>query len=155
MWIRILLSSCKIARKTLILTVFWLLLDFLSLKNDVKDLQKVISRKTLFKKLPSFLLASWRSMTKIAGSRSGSEYGSGSISQRHWSADPDPDPHQNVMDPEHSSQSVFMVLLHNGGFCNGCMAKRCLHVSQEMCHIVTMFHRCFMIRYKSNILVIM
>jgi hypothetical protein len=36
-------------------------------------------------------------MTKIAGS--GSE--SGSISQRHGTADPDPDPHQNVMDPEH------------------------------------------------------
>jgi hypothetical protein len=32
-------------------------------------------------------------MTKIAGS------GSRSISQRHGSADPDP--HQNVMDPEH------------------------------------------------------
>ena len=29
--------------------------------------------------------------------------GSGSISQRHRSADPDPDPylHQNVMDPQH------------------------------------------------------
>ncbi len=27
--------------------------------------------------------------------------GSGSISQRHGSADPDPDPHQNVIDPEH------------------------------------------------------
>jgi hypothetical protein len=25
----------------------------------------------------------------------------GSISQRHGSADPDPDPHQNVMDPQH------------------------------------------------------
>jgi hypothetical protein len=36
-------------------------------------------------------------MTKIAGS--GSE--SGSISQRHGSADPDPDPRHNVMDPEH------------------------------------------------------
>jgi hypothetical protein len=32
-------------------------------------------------------------MTKIAGS--------GSISQRHGSADPDPDLHQNVRDPEH------------------------------------------------------
>jgi hypothetical protein len=31
-------------------------------------------------------------MTKIA---------SGSISQRHGSADPDPDPHQNVIDPEY------------------------------------------------------
>jgi hypothetical protein len=26
---------------------------------------------------------------------------SGSISQRHGSADPDPDPNQNVTDPEH------------------------------------------------------
>jgi hypothetical protein len=40
-------------------------------------------------------------MTKIAVS--GSESGSGSISQRHGSADPDPDPYspQNVMNPEH------------------------------------------------------
>jgi hypothetical protein len=42
-------------------------------------------------------------MTKIAGSGSaiGSESRSGSISQRHESADPDPDPdpHKNVMDP--------------------------------------------------------
>ncbi len=37
------------------------------------------------------MLASWRSMIKIAGS--------GSISQRHGSADPDPP--QNVMDPQH------------------------------------------------------
>jgi hypothetical protein len=36
-------------------------------------------------------------MTKIAGS--GSESGSGSISQRHGSEDPDPP--QNVMDPQH------------------------------------------------------
>jgi hypothetical protein len=36
---------------------------------------------------------------KIEGSRSAS--GSGAISQRHGSADPDPDPHQNVMDPQH------------------------------------------------------
>jgi hypothetical protein len=33
-------------------------------------------------------------MAKIAGT--------GSISPRHGSGDPDPDPHQNVMDPEHS-----------------------------------------------------
>jgi hypothetical protein len=43
-----------------------------------------------------FLLASWRSIMKIAGS--GSESGSGSISQRHGSANPDP--HKNVMDPQ-------------------------------------------------------
>jgi hypothetical protein len=37
-------------------------------------------------------------MMKIEGSVSASE--SGSISQRHGSADPDPEPLQNVMDPE-------------------------------------------------------
>ncbi len=34
---------------------------------------------------------SWRSVMKVAGC----------ISQRHGSADPDPDPHENVMDPQH------------------------------------------------------
>jgi len=34
--------------------------------------------------------------------------GSGSIRQRHGSADPDPDPHQNVMDPEHRFQVLTM-----------------------------------------------
>jgi hypothetical protein len=43
-------------------------------------LQKIISRTNFW---------NWRSTTN----------GSGSISQRHGSADPDPDPHQNVMDP--------------------------------------------------------
>jgi len=36
--------------------------------------------------------------------RSGPE--SGSISQRHGSADPDPDPHQNVMNPQQCSYSL-------------------------------------------------
>ncbi len=57
-------------------------------------LQKVISKK-LVEKI-SFLLASWRSMTKIAGS------GSSFISKRHGSVDPGP--LQNVMDPEHCIQ---------------------------------------------------
>jgi hypothetical protein len=43
-------------------------------------------------------------MTKIAGS--GSE--SGSISQKHGSADPDLDPPQNVMDPVHCQQTQFI-----------------------------------------------
>ncbi len=47
------------------------------------------------------MLASWRSMTKIAGS------GSGSIRQRHGSMDRDTDPHRNVMDPEHCFQEYF------------------------------------------------
>jgi hypothetical protein len=34
---------------------------------------------------------------------SGSASKSGYISQRHGSVDPDPDPHQNVMDPQHWS----------------------------------------------------
>jgi hypothetical protein len=38
-------------------------------------------------------------MTKIAGY--------GSISQRHGSADPDPEPHQSVMDPEHRFKGMF------------------------------------------------
>jgi hypothetical protein len=52
-------------------------------------------------------------VTKIAGS--GSEFGSGSINQKHGSEDLDPDPPQNVMDPEHcpngSEFLVFVVFL--------------------------------------------
>jgi hypothetical protein len=70
-------------------------------------LQKVISRKTFLKTLV-FFLASLRLMTKIAGS--GCRSGSGSISQRHGSADPDPDPHQNVIDPQHCMKQY--VLYH-------------------------------------------
>jgi hypothetical protein len=44
-------------------------------------------------------------MTKKAGSRSES----GSIIQRHASADPDP--HQYVMDPEHKKQVLHFALL--------------------------------------------
>ncbi len=56
-------------------------------------LQKVISIKMLFVGILG------KSMSKIAGSG----YASGSISQRHGSADPDPypDPPENVMDPQH------------------------------------------------------
>ncbi len=59
-------------------------------------------QKNLFKNI-IVLLASWRSMMKIKGS------GSESINQRHGSADPDPNPHQNVMDPQHWSwvQDVY------------------------------------------------
>jgi hypothetical protein len=76
-----------IIRKTLIPPVFLLLLDFLSLKNYINVPSKSNKKKNFF--LISFLL------TKIAES--------GSIIQRHGSADSDldPDPHQNVMDPEH------------------------------------------------------
>ncbi len=89
--------QAKIVRNTLVPTVLWFLLDFLSLKNDVNVPLKSKKQKNVIKFF--VFLASWISMTKIAGSgsTSGSEYGSGSISQRHGSADPDP--HQNVIDP--------------------------------------------------------
>jgi hypothetical protein len=59
--------QAKIVRKTLILTVLWLL----SLKNDVNGPSKSYKQKNVEK---IFLLTSWRSLTKIAGS----------ISQRVW-----------------------------------------------------------------------
>ncbi len=43
-------------------------------------------------------------MPKRAGS------GSGSIRQRHGFADPDPEPYQNVIDPEHCYILVFKNL---------------------------------------------
>ncbi len=81
----------KIVRKTLIPTIMWLFLK--NLKNDV-NLPSKSNKQNFFFKI-SFLFTSWGSMMKILGS--------GSISQRHGSADPDPDPdpHQNVMDPQH------------------------------------------------------
>ncbi len=94
-WIRILLSSCKNSKKNLDSYYFVTPFDFLSLKNDVNVPSKSNRQKKLCYKI-CFLLASWRSMTKIAGS--GSRSGSGSISQKHGSADPDPP--QNVMDPQ-------------------------------------------------------
>jgi hypothetical protein len=36
---------------------------------------------------------------------------SGYISQRHVSADPKPDPHQNVMDPEHWLTRLLLTLI--------------------------------------------
>ncbi len=87
--------QAKIVRKTLIPTVLWLLFGLFM--SEKWYLQKVISRKI------SSLLASWWSMTKIAGS--------GSISQRHGSADPYPDPDQNVMDLEHLNDWCFLVCL--------------------------------------------
>jgi hypothetical protein len=57
---------------------FLWLLWLLSLKNDVDEPSKRKKQKNIRKK--QFFLASWRSMTKIAGS------GAGSISQRHGSA---------------------------------------------------------------------
>ncbi len=79
---------------------FVTLFDFLSLKNDVNVPSKVISRKNCVKKLVFcwHLEGQWRK-EQDSDQGSGSESGSGSISLRHGSTDPDPP--QNVMDPQH------------------------------------------------------
>jgi hypothetical protein len=49
-----------------------------------------------------------------SGSASRSRSESGPICQRHGSADPDPDPHQNIMNPQHWlvcwTQKYFPIL---------------------------------------------
>ncbi len=101
--IRILLPSNKNSKKTLIPTVLWLLFDFLSLKNDVNYLQKLISRITVLKKLifVGFL--------KVYDENRRIWIQIRIFSQRHGSADPDPDPHQNVLDTQHC---LNLCLLH-------------------------------------------
>ncbi len=64
-------QQAKKWRKTLIPTVLWLLYDFLSLKNDANVPSKRNKHKNLELK-KYFLLVSWRSLTKRAGSESGS-----------------------------------------------------------------------------------
>ena len=57
-----------------------------------------------------FLLASWRSLTKRAGSRAVS------VSQRYESQDPNPDPHQNVTGREHCwRQSLIRIVVSHCG----------------------------------------
>ncbi len=74
--------QAKIVWKTLIFTVLWLLYDFLSLKNDVNLPSKSNQQK-------NFLWASWRPLTNRTGSR------------RRLYRSADPDPYQNVTDPQH------------------------------------------------------
>jgi hypothetical protein len=68
------------------------LIIFLSLKTDENVPTESNEQKNLEKKT-YFLLAFWKSLTKRAGS------GSGSVNQVNRSKDPDP--YQNVTDPEH------------------------------------------------------
>jgi hypothetical protein len=77
------------------------LYDFLSLKNDVNVPSKSNKQKKLRKII--FLLTSCRSLTKIAGS--------GSISQRYGSADPDP--YKNCMNPQHCFYIYRRCLFRN------------------------------------------
>ncbi len=88
-WIRIRINQSEIwIRIRILLTSFWLFI----FKNDVHVPSKSNKQNPFF--LNKFFVGILgRSMTKMAGS------GSGSISQRHGSVDPDPP--QNVMDPQH------------------------------------------------------
>jgi hypothetical protein len=63
-------------------------------------------------------------MTKKAGS--GSESGSGFISQRNGSADPDP--HQNVLDPEHCLLGILPMT--QGGSFRECHGPVVVHTSR-------------------------
>ncbi len=83
--------QAKIVRKTLIPTVLLLLFDFLSLENDVNVPSKSNKQQKLFLTNLFFV-----GLLKVNGENSRIP---GSISQRHGSADPDP--HKNVMDPQH------------------------------------------------------
>ncbi len=89
----------KIVIQTFIRTAFWLFI----FENDANVPSKSNKQLKLEKKL--FLLASWRSMTEIAGSGSSSRY----ISQRHGSVDPDP--HQNVMGPQQFYLNNILLFL--------------------------------------------
>ncbi len=89
--IRILLSSSKNSRKNLdsyCFQVFCYFFMTLSLKNDVNVPSKCKKQKNLEKQ---FAVGVWKVNTKIAGA------GAGSISQRHGSAGPDPDPYRTKL----------------------------------------------------------
>ncbi len=88
-------------------TVLWLLLDFLSLKNVVNVPSKSNKQKTFF-----LICFCWA----LEGPASGS------ISQRYGSADPDP--HQNVMDPEHCWQVLSAL--------SGVEPPECLRLTHNM-----------------------
>ncbi len=56
-----------------------------------------------------FLIADWKSLTKIAGS------GAGSVSQRYGSADQDRDLYQNVTDQQHCNRNKNMFQCRTEG----------------------------------------
>jgi hypothetical protein len=89
--------TCKNNEKNLESYYFVTLFDFLSLKINVNVpyLPTVIRRKNCVKKLV------FAGFLKVNDENSRIRIRTGSINQRHGSVDPDPDPHQNVMDPEH------------------------------------------------------
>ncbi len=105
-------------------TSFWLLIFEKWCKSTFK---KYYAAKLL--KNFCFLLASWRSMMKIEGSWSASGSWSGSICERHGSADPDPDPFQNVMDPEHwMDQGGVLRVWQEPTWILACLQEQCARI---------------------------
>jgi hypothetical protein len=60
------------------------------------------------KKILKVIFTSLKSLKKGVGFRDGSR--SGSISQSYGSRDPDPDPHQNVTDPQQWKKQVNVFI---------------------------------------------
>jgi hypothetical protein len=91
-------------------------------------------------------------MTKIAGS--------GSISQRHGSSDPDPDPPQNVMDPQHYHKHyrIFQIeySYHKLSHTEKEKKKKLLCVSLMNLYLMGIstgipYHYCFTVSYEKAI----
>ncbi len=45
----------------------------------------------------------------------------------------------------HFQAYTFTLMLHNGGFCHGCVTKRCLHNSKRY-HIMILNYNCYVIK---------
>jgi hypothetical protein len=88
--IRILLSASINSKKNIDFYHFVISFVLFIFENDVNVPSKSNKQKKPWKK-NNFMFTSWRSLLKNAGS--------GSVSQRYESADPDP--YQNFMDPQH------------------------------------------------------
>ncbi len=97
--IRILSSTSKSLRKTLISTIWWLLFDFLSMEADQNVSSKSNKQKN-FKKKTYFCWYLAPATWEKAGSGSGPEPGSDSGFVNQWYGSVDPNPYQNATDPQ-------------------------------------------------------
>ena len=97
-------------------------------------LQKVRSKKIW---IHYFFLGSWRLLTKRPGS--------GSVSQMYGSTDPDLDPYQNVMDPQHclAFKTWLDFGFHSNWFCSSATVKCCGYVfANYVIHLRSSFSGC-------------
>jgi hypothetical protein len=105
--------QAKKIRKTLIPTVLLILFDFLSLKNYVNVHSKSNKQKKKYFNL--FFVGLLKVNDETENRRIWIRIQDPDPnSQRHGSADPDP--HQNVMDPQHCHKYIF-IQIFNENFC--------------------------------------